>query len=275
MNKLTLPAIALVALTLCLSVAPTAAASDSLPNLVSAPLQNPVILDGAISSPSEWADVTPITVSLGVFTGSLPLVAPYVPAEIWSKHDSVWVYFLFRITWPSNETDKSDTGRVEYFWSKSGTQYSDLGSVSYANETHDGYGCCHDGTLFYMDTDAGGKNNVEGATTYDGTHYWFEFRKALNSNDGHDWALVVGHTYGLENGADIYGGHFSVGLFQTSKKIVHVAFVTLDLSSTPVPEFNSIDLMAFLALAASIFTLRRSRRVIPRQRSSSRPPENS
>lgn len=237
------------------------AQSNALPNLVSAPLQNAVILDGIISSPSEWADAAPITVSLGL---GVPPGPPYVPAEIWSKHDSAWVYFLFRITWPSNETDKSDTGRVEYFWSKSGTQYSDLGSVSYANETHDGYGCCHDGMLFYMDTDAGGKNNVEGAATHDGTHYWFEFRKALNSGDGYDWTLVAGHTYGWQNGADIYGGYFSVGLWEASKKLVHVAFVTLDLSSTPVPEFNSIDLVAFLASAASICALRRGRAAIPR-----------
>ena len=238
----------------------------SLPNLVSAPLQNPVILDGVISSPSEWADATPITVSLGVFVGSLPLVGPYVPAEIWSKYDSVWIYFLFRVTWPSNETDKSHTGRVEYFWKSAGSDYSDLGSVSCGNVTHDGYGCCHDGMLFYMDTDAGGKNNVEGAATYDGTHYWFEFRKALNSNDGYDWTLVPGHTYGLQNGADIYGGDFSVGCcYQPSKNSVHVAFVTLDLSSTPVPEFSSIEFVVFLALAASICTLRRVRAVIPRR----------
>lgn len=255
----------LVSILLMIIPAAANAQSNAMPNLVSAPLQNPVILDGVISSPSEWADATPIMVSLGVFPGSLPLVAPYVPAEVWSKHDSVWVYFLFRIAWPSNETDKSHTGRVEYFWSKSGTQYSDLGSVSYANETHDGYGCCHDGMLFYMDTDAGGKNNVEGAASHDGTHYWFEFRKALNSNDGYDWTLVAGHTYGLQNGADIYGGYFSVGCcYQASKKLVHVAFVTLDLSSTPVPEFNSIDLVVSLALAASICTLRRVRAVIPR-----------
>jgi hypothetical protein len=45
------------------------------------------------------------------------------------------------------------------------------------------------------DVNAGGQNNIEGRATWDGTYYWFESRKLLNSGDGFDISWTPGGTY--------------------------------------------------------------------------------
>jgi hypothetical protein len=62
-----------------------------------------------------------------------------------------------------------------------------------------------------LDVDVGGFNNVEGAPTFDGTYYWFEFRKALDSGDaaGHDWSAAPGQirivSFGIADDVGAYG----------------------------------------------------------------------
>jgi len=232
--------------------------------LVSTPLTNPVTLNG-VMNPAEWSDASPINVNLGF---GIPPKAPYISAEIWSKYDSNWIYFLYRITWPSNDISKMDAGFVEYFWGQSTggltTQYSNYGQVNYGNQVWEGYG--YNGKMFQAEPQSDIQNNLQGAASYDGTHYWFEFRKALNSGDGLDWALTPGHTYGWENGTSVYDGFFSLGLYRGLTGDIYIAYITVDLSTTPIPEFGSVSIVAFFGLAVCVYVLRRSSRAMSRRR---------
>jgi len=231
---------------------------------VSTPLTNPVTLNG-VMNPAEWSDASPINVNLGF---GIPPKAPYISAEIWSKYDSNWIYFLYRITWPSNDISKMDAGFVEYFWGQSTggltTQYSNYGQVNYGNQVWEGYG--YNGKMFQAEPQSDIQNNLQGAASYDGTHYWFEFRKALNSGDGLDWALTTGHTYGWENGTSVYDGFFSLGLYRGLTGDIYIAYITVDLSTTPIPEFGSVSIVAFFGLAVCVYVLRRSSRAMSRRR---------
>ena len=223
--------VALPLILLLLTIAPTvsiAAASSEPPTLISAPMKRPVTLDGMATGPTEWAESKPVDVQLGV--GCCPPVAPFISARAWSKFDSTWIYFLFRITWPASDVDQDDLSSIEYFWGHYGPpwEHSDSGWVSVGGTTGDEYGW--DDAEWYDDEASGGQNNVEGAATHDGIYYWFEFKKALNSGDGFDWTLERGHTYGLRDvSKGIYGGDLIFGLWSTTKQEFSLAYIKLQI----------------------------------------------
>jgi hypothetical protein len=150
-------------------------------------LKSPVTLDGQVSSPTEWSDAVPQDLTLPEF-GNGPAA---VSAKCWMKNDATWLYILERVTWSGPTSPHSD-GDISYYWDwwNGVWPHSDLGGVNFDGTTFDVYGW--DETTWYNDP----VNNVQGAATYDGTYYWFEFSKLLDSGDGHDWTFVPGETYG-------------------------------------------------------------------------------
>lgn len=68
------------------------------------------------------------------------------------------------------------------------------------------------GGEWFFDTEGGCQNNVEGAASYDGWYYRFEFRKMLDQGDGVDWILNPGELVGNPN-APTEDPHLMVGLF--------------------------------------------------------------
>jgi len=153
----------------------------------------PVIVDGKVTSSEEWSDTEYFDVTLLEWHGGPGTMS----ATIWIKNDGIWLYLLFRVEWPANDTNPVDTAFIEYFWEWSGDppplwNQSDKGWVAFHNATGDLYGW--DETSWYADEHAEppGENNVEGAATHDGTYYWFEFKKRLDSADGCDWDFTPG-----------------------------------------------------------------------------------
>ena len=162
---------------------------------------NSVVLDGKITSSDEWA-------ATDAFATSLDLVECWPDGQriknfavmtVWSKNDDTWLYMLYKIAWPPSEIDSNDIAFIEIFigpccpWAQ-----IDQGCLLFGGQTWDGY--AYNSEEMYADTDAGGQNDVEGAATYDGAFYWFEFRKRLNSGDGYDWTLLPAQTVSLMGG---------------------------------------------------------------------------
>ena len=81
--------------------------------------------------------------------------------------------------------------------------FSDGGAVANDNVTFDSYGW--DESTWYQDIEASppGENNVEGAVSEDESYIWFEFRKALVSEDGYDWNWPPGRL--VDEGSTIVG----------------------------------------------------------------------
>jgi len=177
-----------------------------------------VVLDGIITNPSEWADTDYYDIVLARTWGwpnkqinfSETIVVRY-----WFKNDATFLYFLARVAWPAGDIDVSDVALIELFWGQyvPPWEHSDVGWVSFGNGTWDAYGW--DDTTWYGDIgwalnstsgewfpcNATGQRNLAGRASYDGTYYWFELRKALDSGDGYDWSLTPGQTVGDENPA--------------------------------------------------------------------------
>jgi len=160
-------------------------------------VRNPVTLDGRMTTPDEWSDTIPRDLTFGAGSS-----LKKVPAELWIKNDGTWLYVMERVRSPGGAPgrDNWDSGSIGYYWDSWGPpshrwQHSDLGGVNFDGSTFDLYGW--DEVQWYDDTSATpGQNNVQGAATYDGTYYWFEFRKPLKSGDGYDWTFEPGATYG-------------------------------------------------------------------------------
>jgi predicted amidohydrolase YtcJ len=178
------------------------------PLLHSAYLQNVVTLDGQMTSAAEWAEASPLDVALLKWSAG----PESVNSRWWVKNDAHWLYLLCRIEWPAEDVDGDDGGQIDYFWPEGSCcpwDHSDLGYAGYDGDTLDLYGW--DEASWYRDTDAGGTNDVEGAGSHDGTHYWFEFRKRLDSGDEFDWSFRPGQTVGTG-----YGGNLLVSLWDNS-----------------------------------------------------------
>jgi len=179
------------------------------PLLHSAYLQNAVTLDGQATSAAEWAEATPVDLTLLKWSTG----PESVNSRWWLKNDAHWLYLLCRIEWPAQDVDSDDGGQIDYFWPAGSCcpwEHSDLGYAGYDGDTVDFYGW--DETSWYRDTDDGGSNDVEGSGSHDGTHYWFEFRKRLDSGDGFDWSFRAGQTVGTG-----YDGNLLVSLWDNSE----------------------------------------------------------
>jgi hypothetical protein len=190
-RKVTLWVILSVVLTTCNLSNDDNGADNDWP-LIGAHLQYAVTLDGQISSANEWSDTDYVDMDWDLGMHPDPL---YVKARVWAKNDNLWLYVLYRIEWPSTDTDVEDAAQIAHYWGiyVPPWEYSDLGHVKFGGSSWDGHGW--DGSQWYSDTDAGGENNVEGAATHLGTYYWFELRKELCSGEEYDWCLIPGETY--------------------------------------------------------------------------------
>ncbi len=205
-----------------LTVVPSMRLGHAQIQAVSCWLFNPITLDGAITSPSEWAesvgyDMSPLDRRWG---WPDPQVEPSNKSlKAWFKNDEIWLYMLYQIPWPVAEADSTrDWG----FILQGG---SDSGWVKFQT-TFDGYG--FNGTEWSSDVEGGGQNNVEGAVSYDNMSYWFEFRKMLDSGDGLDWSLTPGESVdGLR-----------VGVYDKSIESIYTYDVSLQLAS------NSLTLVS-------------------------------
>jgi hypothetical protein len=135
------------------------------------------------------------------------------------KNDDLWLYMLYKIAWRESETDPGDMAFIEIFIGPYGPPWaaSDYGALSFSGATVDLYGW--DDARWYSDTEAGGQNDVEGAASYSGDSYYFEFRKRLNSGDGYDWTLEAPQLVNL-----------MIGLFDDGDSVAYEQSVFLRLS---------------------------------------------
>gem|GEM_PF-3296166 len=190
-----------------------------------------VTLDGKMTTADEWSDTVPVDLNLTerhVGPGS-------VSARIWMKNDDTWLYMLYRIIWPAEDIDPFDGGFIDYFSEWIGEpsplwNSSDMNYIGFNNVTWDAYGWNETG--WYSDTDAlpPGENNVEGAATHDGTYYWFEFRKTLDSGDGYDWSFSPGQI--IEPVFEpVPENHLLVGLWDADTRIPYEEYITLHLAA--------------------------------------------
>jgi len=192
----------------------------------------PVTLDGKITDGQEWSEAIPVEFQLGLHLGTVP---PFLNTKIWSLNDDECLYLLYRIEWPAIDDDARDQASIAYFWPKwdpvTGWDYSDTSAVCRDGAPIDQYGW--DESQWYHDIFASpqGEISVEGAGTHDGTYYWFEFRKKLNSGDGYDWNLKPCRDYGLKDGSDDGGGDLLVGFWDQSELQSYEKYVRLHASA--------------------------------------------
>ena len=83
-----------------------------IPFISSAYLQHAVTLDARLTTPQEWAESTPVDLTVSRwFQGEASTTGRW-----WLKNDDQWLYLLVRIEWPANDTDGDDGGQIDYFW---------------------------------------------------------------------------------------------------------------------------------------------------------------
>lgn len=177
-------------------------------------LKNKVIIDGKISTITEWSDAS--RTNLTLLCAELCELAKVDTAglTLQTKHDEKWFYFLYRVDWPKELGRKADDSvQIRYYWSPpTPWEHQDVAAVR-LDSGNDYWGSYNaDGTFVqYTDTELGGQNNVEGMGSNDAKYYWFEFRKELTSDDGFDWTLVAGKNYGNPLRDGLLEVHFKFG----------------------------------------------------------------
>ena len=211
------------------------------PTIISGWLTFPVTFDGKMTTVEEWSDTTPVDIAFledGVGPGN-------VSARVWMKNNDMWLYILHRVEWPTGDTDPLDSAGVAYLWDWIGEppplwNQSDGGTVRFDNVTVDQYGWMGLYVGWSLDTDASppGDNNVEGAATHDGTYYWFELRKELDSGDGYDWSLTPGQI--IETVSQVEA--LIVGLWDASPEVAYFEYISLHLSAPPPIMTTTIDI---------------------------------
>jgi len=189
--------------------------------LTSARSTHQVILDGQITSPDEWAESDDCDVFLdkACCWPNKRVERNAAVMNVRIKNDDLWLYMLYKIAWRESETDPDDAAFIEIFVGPYGPPWaeSDFSALSFSGETADLYGW--DDTRWYSDTEAGGQNDVEGAASYSGDSYCFEFRKRLNSGDGYDWTLEAPRLVTL-----------MIGLFDDGDSVTYEQSIFLRLS---------------------------------------------
>lgn len=199
-------------------------------------LQKQVKFDARKTTNDEWSDASETRLFLNCWGG-----CAHAPKErqqrtnmtVWLKHDGTWLYLLYQIYWAA-KVGNDDLGSVCYSWRNDSSlpfQYADCGGVGPAL----GYPQPYDNWMerksnknyWHNDEEVGGKIDVEGWARYDGTNYWYEFRKRLNSGDGHDFNLTVGRAY--PNAVDVDGSFEFAFQYTTNYNEGHSASVKINL----------------------------------------------
>ncbi|MCB2141243.1 hypothetical protein KQH27_00885 [bacterium] len=207
------------------------------PNILrSAWLQNPVTLDGDISDAKEWIDANSVEIDLGTNYGRSP---PFLKTKIWAKNDLTDLYLLYRIEFPYSNYDLDDNAFIYYliYNSTSGFIATDKTIVGQLGDTNDQYN--YDGITWTNDIPAG-ENNVEGMGHYDGTFYWFEIMKPLNSGDTCDWFFEIGETYGYADSPIDKTDHLCVGIHDDSQGYNLQNYIQLVIAKPSVSNFTPV-----------------------------------
>ncbi len=194
----------------------------------SAWLVTPVEVDGDITYSNEWSDANSIDLVLGTNYGRSP---PFPETKLWVKNDATHIYFLVCIKYDYINYDLRDTAFIYYMIPDESRNiiFSDKTITGQLGDTYDLYN--YDGTTWQNDLDGGGENNVQGMGHFDGIFYWFEIRKPLSSQDGLDWSLNYGDTYGYADSPIDTEEHLCLGLHDYSEGYDVQAFIQVTISS--------------------------------------------
>jgi hypothetical protein len=181
-----------IIVTLCMS-APALAAFPSYPSGVSCystitdqiPLSQPVTIDGAISSDSEWGSVPGCNITFGGYNDTYPdnIVNP-VPGRLLFKHDATYLFILLIVETPYAYFYPNYVNI--HFYDNTGTNAIDgLKWWAYGEFLYDQYNI---GESWENDTpNVVGK---AGSFTNNDLYYTvYEFKKELDSHDAYDFNL--------------------------------------------------------------------------------------
>ena len=162
--------------------------------LISSTVCNPIKIDGYITDPKEWDNSKPIHLTL---TNTEGPPGTYT-ATVWAKNNDKHLYLLVVAeTDLSRYSDENGVG-VIYRWQDKDTahMYYDESTVFLDGTTTDW--CDLPTGIWEHDTHpiSKGRNNVYAKGRYDGSRYWFEISKPLDSGDSCDWVLEPGVTIG-------------------------------------------------------------------------------
>ncbi|MFW9870258.1 MAG: LamG-like jellyroll fold domain-containing protein [Candidatus Thorarchaeota archaeon] len=163
----------------------------------SAWIEYPVFLDGQISYADEWADTEPVEVHPRRAWNWPNKMEEVTDISYYArfKNDDEWLYLLYEATWTSTFSSPEAAAVSMFFFGGNPNTDSDAGWVVLGGGTWDPYGWSGGGWFSDVDTSTG-TNDVEGTGYFDGTTYWFEFRKRLDSGDGYDWSFEPGDLMG-------------------------------------------------------------------------------
>lgn len=175
------------------------------PEVESSWARSEVILDGKMTTKEEWIN----TVSVDLTLVEKHVGPTKISSTCWFKNDGQWLYMLVRL--PVEKLERPQGVWIAYLWPYRCCPYehSDFSWVDSGGNTWDAYGLDIQTGRWLGDLEArpAGENNVEGKASCDGTYYWFEFRKELESGDDYDWSLSPGETI-----ADSRTGELALGV---------------------------------------------------------------
>ena len=86
-------------------------ASELPTPVVSAWSQNPVTIDGEMTSSDEWGEAMPVDVAIGKYDTGADF-----NMRIWAKNDKTDLYLLYRVPYHSSLYDDADDAGISYFW---------------------------------------------------------------------------------------------------------------------------------------------------------------
>jgi len=163
--------------------------------VTSAWMTQPVMVDGKITTAKEWSDTIPVDLPL-----SPALMSSSV--RIWVKNDLKCFCVLATTEWPAREYDEWDTFSVIFrsVW----VDQLDVVVNGLTYDLNTASGSKMDDTKM----SPAGTNDVEGRASHNGTHYWFELRRKLDTQDPYDLVLTPGRTY----------SNVGVGFYDTSHR---------------------------------------------------------
>ncbi|MHA2143289.1 MAG: LamG domain-containing protein [Candidatus Thorarchaeota archaeon] len=194
-------------------------------------IEYPVFLDGQISYEDEWSDTIPYEVRPRRAWGWPNKQTEDTDISYYArfKNDDEWLYILYEATWTSSFSSPEAAAIALFFYEGNPNTDADTSYVGLGGGTWDAYGWT--GGQWFTDTDTPtGTNDVEGIGYFDGTTYWFEFRKRLDSRDGYDWSFEAGDLMGNRiNPSDT--PHMLVTLWDSDYSSTYEQNVAIQLST--------------------------------------------
>ena len=204
-------------------------ANCETPTVTSNWLESQIVIDGQITSYDEWSDTTTLDIQMGI---GEPVGPPYIQMRVLAKNDNEWVYFMCSVPWSSDEVDYDDGVEISYGWGPPDDlfQHYDSSFIGVDSYLWDAYMFNDEEQISDTQYTPAGELSIEGSAQYNGTHYVFEFRKQLSSNDGYDWHLEPGKLYGLMNGVPETGGVLAIELWDETLEDSYYSDIQLSLS---------------------------------------------